>query len=42
MTMLLAATRTAEDWSAGNLAGAILLGMLVLAAVFWAILVTLR
>ncbi len=40
--MLLAATRAAEDWSAGNVAGAVLLGILALAGLFWAILVTLR
>lgn len=40
--MLLAATRAAEDWSAGNVLGAIVLGVLALAGLFWAILVTLR
>ncbi len=40
--MLLAATRVAEDWSAGNVIGAVVLGALVLAGLFWAILVTLR
>ncbi len=40
--MLLAASRVAEDWSTGNVVGAVFLGAVLLAVVFWAILVTLR
>ncbi len=40
--MVLAATRAAEDWSTGNMIGAVVLGVVALAGLFWAILVTLR
>ncbi len=41
-TMLLAATRVAEEWSVGNVVGAVFLGVIALAAIFWAILSALR
>ena len=40
--MLLAATRVAEDWTVGNVIGGLVLLLVALAAIYWAIRVTLR
>ena len=40
--MLLAATRVAEDWTVANVIGGLILLAVAIAAILWAIRVTLR